>query len=239
MGKLWSCLLLLVFLTTTSRAQKPVNTTFSYYTVASNRWIAEIKLTRDSLLLDKKKAADIIDRERYEVAGEEQQGDYLLVYVKNQPLTLRIPKRVYSLSKAPSTIQKFSLFVFSFSKDKEKLFVSRDDKSYTSLEETKNANRDINFRDKYFISWYSNNGFKKITQYPDLKDADKATVQQVVDEWISECKNDRDKYHTHFLNVYAVFSTVLISHHLNPLADMSDLDKKISEYHIVVPKVNN
>jgi hypothetical protein len=210
----------------------------SYCTASSNRWVAEIKLRGDSLIQDKKNATDIIDQDKYEVIAEEKEAEYFLVYVKKTPVQspgnrLNIPQ-----------LKPIRVFVFSFSDDRDKLYVLRT-LGYTSVEEARMANALDNLKDKYFTTWYSQTAFSAYIRNPDLLNADKTTTQKVLDSWVGEMKGNADKVrNTHTGDIYGAgygldnLSKVLINHNLSPLADLTDLSKKTSEYHIRTPVVS-
>ena len=88
-------------------------------------------------------------------------------------------------------------------------------------------------------------GLKKFTQYPDLKNADKATIETVLVDWgkriIEHASKKVNTYNTdRFGADYGRdnFTRSLINHHLNPLATMEDFVRKLKEYNFKMQQNN-
>jgi len=233
MRKQWF-LLLFVFLVNYCSAQPPA--TFTYYTVASNRWVAEVTLTKDSLFKRQTKAAGVKDDERYAIVGKETKGAYTFVYTKKTPPVLKAPAGM-NLPIRTWGIEHIALFVFSVSADKEKMQLLQEF-DHASIEAAKSADANNEIADKYFTTWYSKSALAKFTQYPDLVDADKATVQKVLDDLMSNLSQNKVKIkNTRYWSMQYNLSGVLIGNHLSPMASIADLDKKTTEYNIKIPAI--
>jgi hypothetical protein len=231
MKKQW-LLVLIVFVVHHCLAQKNAASlkNITYYSASPDNWVAEIRLTEDSLFFIKAKALATKDGERYEIAEEEVRGNYFLIYVKSHPHVLNnrvIPPR-------------FGVLTVYFSKGKDKMFMMRG-AAYTTLEKVKDANATTQLESLNYHTWYSEPVFSVFTNYPDLKDADKATMQKVVDNFLDELKQNNDKFQSirlfyirdSFIQEY--LTTALINNHLNPLTNTADIYNKLTEYHIPIP----
>lgn len=238
MKKLWLPLALALFSSCHLAAQKYSELKDIKYVTPSDGWVMELQLSSDSLFMDRKKGAEIADRKSYEILDEEKRGDNFIVYVKQQPEVIHLPSRMKS-APAPPDFGSISLFAFSFSKNKDRLFSLRDIRVYHSLQEIKEANVNARFDDKDFMTWYAEPVFKQYIRYPDVSTIGKDTLRQVVLDFYTEIKkrannirnshNDGDMYKAG--KMQNIVSTVLIEHHLNPMASPSNptLNKEMAD----------
>ncbi|OKS86729.1 hypothetical protein [Mucilaginibacter polytrichastri] len=235
-------LLLTVFGVNNCTAQNKISTikNVDYFTTGSNKRIAEIKKTEDSLFITQKMAGNIVKNEHYGIADEERIGKYYLVYIKRKPpVWVGASHKELTHSKP---LPVFGLIVFYFSNDKKEIFVLQESKLYDSLNDIKATNASSNFDGKYFYSWYSKKAFESYQQYPDLIAADQVTVQKIIDNWVSEMESNKAKIlNTQDADIYGAghaldnLTKVLINNRVNPIASISELDKKAVQYHIVIP----
>ncbi len=209
-----------------------------YYSVIPNSGVAELKVTKDSIsVIWKKKEAQT--QQSYEIADEEKRGKYIIAYVK-----AKAPSQIGHVAGSTSASRPYGIFVFYFADNKNRLHVLQESKlTYASLEEAKVAGSSTYLESKHFFTWYSDSLFTAAKSYPSLKDADKDTVVKVAGEFIAELNRNRDKIrNTQCFDIYGggigqnSLTKILIHNHLNPNISITDLDKKMEEYHIVFPQ---
>jgi hypothetical protein len=207
-----------------------------YYTIAPNRRIAEFRVDGDSLSLSEKKGASVVKETRYAINSVEKREDYFLLYVKRT-----FPP---ASPRAVRPNPPYGLFVVSFSKDKNRLLVLHEDKLwYVSDEEAKSANRDVDFGNKYFQTYYSAGQFASFIHGRDLNETDSATLRKITDALVAEMRQQRGKViNTQRWDIYGggtmqdMQNKILIDYHFNPTVSTMELGKKIEEYHIPLPK---
>lgn len=234
MRRLW-LLFLIAFYSGCSHAQHiDALKGLTYQTAATAHWTAEVHFTGDSLFFDKKRDADITDARHFAIAGQEVRGSYQLIYVKSDPAPFVRPKGTNY--PAPVLYPHYTLIVFSLSGDRQQLFVLHLLKNYNSVEEIKAAYTGVPFNDMFFTTWYASALYSKFSAYPNLLNADKTTVQQV----LTDCKVLIDQNKAKVKNgngglsvdpAFNLFSIALIAHHLNP-AGIADLNSVMTSYHL-------
>ena len=214
-------------------AQKTINMlkNTNYLCVSSNRKIAEMEKTKDSISIVTKLNNHIIYKKQYQIVYEEERSQYSLIYVKKT-----------GMEKSRNT---FGVFVFDFSKNKDKLRALQDvETKYLTLEAVKADYLHAEFESKYFYTWYNNEIFKTFLNYPDLINADKNTIKDIVDKWVKELRESTSKVqNTNNNELYSaqigqdILTKILISLNINPLESISDLNKKAVQYEISIPQI--
>jgi hypothetical protein len=210
-----------------------------YYTVAPNYRVANIRTTEKLLSISYKKADKIEKEEEYQIVDEGKKEGYFLIYIKRDVPEYPAP------TKNMETPSLFGSFVFAFSKDQSQLMVLHENKLwYSTLEEAKIASSNIAFESKHFNTWYAEPDFLSFAKFPSIDSADKSTIQQVSSSLIMDMESDRDRMkNTKRADIYGgeflqnSLTKVLVANHLNPMVTISDLDKKVAEYHIAIPSL--
>ena len=155
-------------------------------------------------------------------------------------LTLVTPK-----GKRKVDLPLYGIFVLHFEPEKSKLTVLHDGRLWLTPQAALATYETIRLKGEYFNSWYLSYRFEKFTQYPDLKNADKATIETVLVDWgkriIEHASKKVNTYNTdRFGADYGRdnFTRSLINHHLNPLATMEDFVRKLKEYNFKMQQNN-
>lgn len=196
-----------------------------YYAPHPGHSLEDLAWSRDSLSLTERTSNAVKKSIHYFVASTEKRGDYILLIAK------------------PLTAPTYSLIVLSFSPDKQSLHVLHEEQlSYPSIEACRQAGRNIDLSTKYFYTYYPEKVFFTYLRQPSIDQADSATMHHILQEYIGAFIRQKDKIkQTKTLDPYLaghgqdVLSQVLVHYHYNPTADLTDMGKKMRQYHIRLP----
>ena len=218
-----------------SPAAPPAGLTFPathYYALHPGHSLEDLAWSRDSLTLTERGIGGILKKSvSYSIHSTEKRGEYILLFVKEETVTPKV-----LLPRPP-----YSLVVLSA--DKKSLRVLHEDQlRYSSLEECRKANRYTNFSVKYFFTYYPGPVYAAYLREPSIDQADSATMHHMIQQYVGDFTRQKDKLdHTKTLDPYwagsrqDILSQMLIRYRFNPSADLSDMSKKMRQYHIQVP----
>ncbi len=210
-----------------------------YFTAASNYRVAEISVENGKLSLTEKRGNTIIESSGYMVEKTVEKAGFELLYVQQtQPLARALPG-------VPQN--RYSLFVFAFSKDKTTLSVLHENRIlYASLDECEQANRDVNFNLKYFYTCYDKGRFASLLALPGFANADKEKATEFVKEFDRQVQQSRDKIlNTKIMDIYGVAylqditTRSMINIQMSPAVTIQQWNNKLAEYHLAIEKVPN
>lgn len=205
------------------------------YSVSSKGEPIKISETNGSLFVIHKTASKKVIKKQYTIMAKEAHQQYTIIYVK------KVKHNTQSLQDV------FGTYVITPSDTKNPSFVLHEDAVwYHSMDEARKATALVKFDSKYFSTLYSESNFATYTKYPRIEQADKATLQRVVDLvskkiQINKAKQQntyrKDTYNATFVQEQLV--DALIENHLNPLVTTAQLSARLSALHIVVPIVRS
>ena len=199
-----------------------LTTALHYLTISSNRRISAIDITSDSLILRKDVRRPGFEVTRYKILETTQKDKYKLYYLKRAT----VPYSEYQ--------KDIGLAFVRLSPGKQRLyFLLEDRRWYSSVEACKAANAPDSLSDKYFFTYYAETDFQRFLTYPDVHQADTATMRQVKDDFFRMAYSSKEKIRrTQQMDPYGgghvqdMLDQVLIDHHLSPAATVGDLSPR-------------